>query len=606
MPLAIADTLKDRYRIDQLLGRGGFGAVYRAWDLNLEEPVAVKESFETSDAAHKQFQLEAKLLFKLRHAGLPRVHDFFVIPQQGMYLVMDYIEGDDLNIRLVQAGGALPESQTLLWITQVCQALEYLHSQDPPIIHRDIKPANIRVTPGGQAILVDFGIAKVYDPESRTSLGARAVTPGYSPPEQYGQRPTDARSDVYALGATLYHLLSGQRPPESIDRLSGAAVTPLWKLNPAVSPSIEAKIKRAMAMLPDERYQSVGEFRRMLERTADPVSVGLAASRSQAALRGLVTNPPVAAPALPGRSAGVAPGRIAVPARKPAWGASWKWLAAGAGVLLFGFLVAWLILSGSPTAAVNQLLGAAPAGMALVPAGEFLMGSPDSDALAAPDELPQHRVYLDAFYIDRTEITNRRYAECVAAGYCLPPKDNSSWSQASYYNNPAFADYPVIKVDWYQAENYCKWRGGQLPTEAQWEKAARGADGRFFPWGNAFDSKKLNFCDRNCEFVWAEAEADDGFGDTAPVGSYPAGASPYGLLDMAGNVWEWVQDWYFIDYYLLQGAWMNPTGPPAGQARVLRGGSWYSYGIDARTALRYGEIPAGVYSSVGFRCVLLP
>ena len=139
---------------------------------------------------------------------------------------MDFVEGQDLQEKLDQLNGPLPESQVLTWIDQILEALDYLHHQNPPVIHRDIKPGNIRITPQGIAMLVDFGIAKVYDPAYRTTLGARAVTPGFAPFEQYGQRPTDARTDLYALGATMYTLLTGQVPPESIDRVAGTALPP--------------------------------------------------------------------------------------------------------------------------------------------------------------------------------------------------------------------------------------------------------------------------------------------------------------------------------------------------------------------------------------------
>ena len=281
MTLTPGDMLNNRYRIVRLLGQGGFGAVYRAWDINLDEPVALKESFETSPVAQRQFQLEAKLLFKLRHDHLPRVHDYFVIPDQGMYLVMDYIEGEDLAGLLQQNGGPLPQEKVLTWAGQVCDALTYLHSQDPPVIHRDIKPANIRITPAGQAMLVDFGIAKVYDPQAKTTVGARAVTPGFSPNEQYlSSGRTDPRSDIYALGATLYMLLTGQTPPEALERSLGAVMPPTRSLNPHVSAPVDAAITHAMETLPEQRFTSAQEFKAALQA---PVLVQPARQPVQAA-----------------------------------------------------------------------------------------------------------------------------------------------------------------------------------------------------------------------------------------------------------------------------------------------------------------------------------
>jgi len=266
MPLSAGQILNNRYRIVKLLGQGGFGAVYRAWDMNLDVPCAVKENLELSQTAQTQFRREASLLATLHHSNLPRVTDHFFIPNQGQYLVMDFIEGDDLKTMLERAGGPLPEGQVLPWIAQVCDALTYLHNQQPPVIHRDIKPANIRITSKGQAVLVDFGIAKVYNANLATTQGARAITPGYSPQEQYGQGRTDGRSDVYSLGATLYTLLTGEVPVESVQRSTSALAMPAT-LNPSISPNVESAILKAMENSPAERFQSTVDFKVALEKT---------------------------------------------------------------------------------------------------------------------------------------------------------------------------------------------------------------------------------------------------------------------------------------------------------------------------------------------------
>jgi serine/threonine protein kinase len=266
MTLSPGQTLNNRYRIANLLGQGGFGAVYKAWDLNLETHRAIKENLDTSDVAQRQFKREAQILDKLVHPNLPRVIDHFIIPNQGQYLVMDFVEGDDLEQMLESAGGPLPEAQVLPWIMQVCEALSYLHDQNPPVIHRDIKPANIKITPQGVAMMVDFGIAKIYDSKVSTTVGARAVTPGYSPPEQYGMGTTDARSDVYALGATLFHLLTGVKPPASVDIVSlGVSVLPpVRQVNPAISSAVSAAIEQAMQVGRTARFGSVAEFQAAL------------------------------------------------------------------------------------------------------------------------------------------------------------------------------------------------------------------------------------------------------------------------------------------------------------------------------------------------------
>ncbi|MBN2550239.1 MAG: protein kinase [Anaerolineales bacterium] len=251
----------DRYRIDDMLGKGGMGAVYKAWDLSLEIPVAIKENLETSPEARKQFLREANILAKLSHPNLPRVIDHFYIPDQGQYLVMDYIEGEDLKSMLDRLG-RLPESMVVNWIGQITDALAYLHRQPQPIIHRDIKPSNIKIRPDGSAVLVDFGIAKVFDVHLVTTVGAKAVTPGYSPPEQYGGGNTDVRSDIYALGATLYHLLTGRTPPESVQRVVDSTVMPPPRqINEEISPDVEHAIMKSVELSTDRRYQNMDELK---------------------------------------------------------------------------------------------------------------------------------------------------------------------------------------------------------------------------------------------------------------------------------------------------------------------------------------------------------
>ena len=265
MPLDTGQILHNRYRVVKLIGQGGFGAVYRAWDTSLDLPCALKENMDTSDEAQRQFRREAAMLARLRHPNLPRVIDHFLIPGRGQYLVMDFIEGQSLAALLSQRAQPLGEAEVLPWIAQVCDALQYLHSRTPPIIHRDVKPQNIIITPEGQAMLVDFGISKVYDPTLQTTVGARAVTPGFSPPEQYGAGTTDPRTDIYALGATLYMLLTGQSPPESVQRMVGSVeMPPPRQVNPAVTATVEQAILRATEVTTGRRFQSVAELRAAL------------------------------------------------------------------------------------------------------------------------------------------------------------------------------------------------------------------------------------------------------------------------------------------------------------------------------------------------------
>jgi formylglycine-generating enzyme required for sulfatase activity len=222
-----------------------------------------------------------------------------------------------------------------------------------------------------------------------------------------------------------------------------------------------------------------------------------------------------------------------------------------------------------------QTADASHASMVFVPPGEFLMGNSTVD--------------LNAFWIDKTEVTNALYARCVQAGQCRTPRSNQSHTRESYYGNLGFADYPVIYVSWEDANNYCSWAGGRLPTEAEWEKAARGTDGRLFPWGEQDPSGVIGLLNFQGQ-------------DTTEVGSYPDGASPYGALDMAGNVSEWVADWLSLDYYNNPPP-SNPLGPESGEYRVWRGGSWANTSTDLiRTYGRTGNLPTDSSSGIGFRC----
>ena len=211
-----------------------------------------------------------------------------------------------------------------------------------------------------------------------------------------------------------------------------------------------------------------------------------------------------------------------------------------------------------------------------------------------PDETPLHEVFLSDFYIDKYEITNGQYARCVAAGACTPPNINSSATRAEYYGSPTFKDFPVIAVNWFQADAYCRWVGGRLPTEAEWEKAARGTDLQPFPWGDQAAS-----CEFAAHNAFYEGQCTE---DTVAVGTFPKGASPYGVEDLAGNVWEWTNDWYSPFYYASSLA-VDPPGPESGEHKIVKGGVWdYSAGV-MRVSYNSDHAPQEFKLSFGFRCI---
>jgi formylglycine-generating enzyme required for sulfatase activity len=229
---------------------------------------------------------------------------------------------------------------------------------------------------------------------------------------------------------------------------------------------------------------------------------------------------------------------------------------------------------------------AAGVSMVLVPASDFTMGSANYCQTGSPEfcrgEKPPHQVYLDSYYMDKYEVSNAAYKTCVDAGICSRPTNSSR------FNNAVYELHPVVYVDWNMAVAYCEWRGARLPTEAEWEKAARGIDERTYPWGEDIGCDRANYsgCVR----------------DTAPVTSYPSGASPYGAYNMAGNVWEWVSDWYDENYYEVSPS-SNPTGPQGGDYHVLRGGKWNHFDGNLRTVVRFRNVTTYANEYTGFRCV---
>jgi eukaryotic-like serine/threonine-protein kinase len=638
--LSSGQILQNRYRIEAKLGEGGMGAVYRAYDLSLQTPCVVKEMLLVGDArqaagAAAQFQREASTLANLRHPNLPVVTNYFQ-ESGAYYLVMDFVEGCSLD-ELIPPNG-LPEAGVLAYANQLLGVLEYIHSKG--VLHRDIKPANIIIQPDGKAILVDFGLVKVLSEGllSKSILHGLG-TPEYAPPEQAGTGGTDQRSDLYALGATLYHALTGQPPLPAGDRTAGATLPALRQLNPSISPNTERVVLTALNLNRAQRYPSATA---MCADLINQIPAALPPSApSQTVPLHPVGNGGTPAWVLPlvvvlGLAILVLLGVIAVRELTTASGAVSAPTATSAanGVDLQNTVTPALPAATSrppantPTSTFTPTPD--PLKITLAPnvvmefvrvsAGNFLMGSTDSDTYASDNEKPQHTVSLEEYLIGKYEVTNAQFAAFVqATGYkTTAEQQGSGWSYTgSEWKDIAGADWrhphgpnsdiqtrqnhPVVLISWDDAVAFCQWvtqvtgRNVQLPTETQWEKAARGTDGRIYLWGNQTpDSSRLNY-NMNVK-------------DTTPVGQYsPAGDSPYGAADMAGNVWEWVADWYNETEYKTRTASgsgvREPIGPTSGQYRVLRGGSWFNGQEGARAAGRYGYSPDFRVDLVGFRVV---
>jgi len=272
-PLAADTVVQGRYRIVRKLGRGGMGAVYEAVDQRLGITVALKETLSAEPSMRKQFEHEARLLASLQHSALPRVTDHFVEGNRA-FLVMQFIAGTDLARIIAQQPGPFPRDQVIAWADQLLDALIYLHSHDRQVIHRDIKPHNLKLAAGGQIALLDFGLARAdpADTSVTASRGFFGYTRQYAPLEQIEDRRTDPRSDIYALGATLYHLLTGIKPPDALERASAVInsepdpLQPANKIYATVGPQVAAILGKAMALRPEERYANATDFREALRR----------------------------------------------------------------------------------------------------------------------------------------------------------------------------------------------------------------------------------------------------------------------------------------------------------------------------------------------------
>lgn len=657
----INKTLLNQFRVDSFIASGGMGAVYKVWDLKRNVPLAMKvlhADFMDDLSAFKYFQREARALQKLAH---PNIVPFYGLHQTEdfVFMVQQYINGPSLQRILKKNPEGLPLEESLTYVFALCSALGYAHHNN--IVHCDIKPGNVMLDRVGNIYLADFGIARHSD--STTTTIAGAGTPAYMAPEQIKSSVVTSATDIYSLGVLFFELLTGRRPFRGDEaatlnkgdtageriRYAHLHIPPPdpRSINPSIPPEAAAIILRCLEKSPGKRYTSTSDL------LADLHNLGVSFPQRTQTIPVEVDSMPES---MTGTSQEKSFARTSMPVQPEKKAAPILLFVSGAAALALMFCVVLgaalytysnqtslpaitnpavtepysndnaptaTVLPASGDSTVPSTIAATvtvpppiateisfsvnqkdDAELVSIPAGSFTMGSATSDpnfpryedfyigkeGMPWNWDTPLHDVYLDEYLIYKTEVTNAMYQKCDSEKKCASPEQLHSRTRSKYYNDPRFADYPVIFVSYADAQSYCSWANAELPTEAQWEKAARGNDLRLFPWGNNPPNGNLvNFGN-----------------DTAKVGSFPKGASQYGVLDMAGNVIEWVFD--FIDYYPSSPQENPRVSFSSGNKNVVRGGSFQNTDVlgTFRVVGRLSVAPNLTADTRGFRCVVNP
>ncbi|MCB9079313.1 MAG: SUMF1/EgtB/PvdO family nonheme iron enzyme, partial [Anaerolineaceae bacterium] len=622
----IGQTIGNRYKIESFIGQGGMSSVYKALDPNLSRTVAIKvihPHLSNDPQFLRRFEHEAAAVARLRHPNIIQVYDFNH-ENNVYYMVMEYVPGQDLKEQLKSLSAKnqrLPLTETVRIMAAVCEAVAYAHDQS--MIHRDLKPANIMINPQGQPILTDFGVAKMLDGLDHTVTGAIIGTAKYLSPEQAkGERP-DERSDVYSLGVMLYEMVAG-RPPFDADTTVAVLmkhvnepVPDIRHIQSDIPEALVRIVEKALDKDKNKRYQSAIQLAvalKTLNLNDQPVDTDEAAKKTVASFRladyeneRAKTNESIRRQATP------PPASPPVSTTKS--NSSLPILIGGGVVALLAILgvVAFLAFSlGSstedpnvveatpqPTEAQAQVTdntqketaqvtktGGTPetgqnsgqttqvteegtavnpnlpssVGMVQIPGNTYSVGVLTADR----DHAAAQEIDLKAFWLDQHETTNAQYAEFLADTGGEHPE---SWIGGNIPTDQE--DFPVSGVSWDEAAAYCTWAKKRLPTEAEWEVAARGSEGRLFPWGDNFRAVELPRS------------------GTYKVGGKPTNQSPFGVFDMAGNVWEWVDDPY---------APLNDAN-----FKVLRGGS-NDFLKDMAYRLQGEPNQPTMIASAGIRC----
>lgn len=670
-PLGLqGQCVADKYLVERIVGDGGFGLVYRATHKILREPVAIKFFFALSSAPEhlreallEGFVREGKLMSQLstysssivqaRDMGSLTLPDGAWIP----YLVLEWLEGRSLAAVLDSEIMMGRPPRSLVDAVRVmegsAQALALAHSLG--VAHLDIKPDNFFVCgpvlePGVPVKVLDFGVSKVFDASRIRTSDTKSeplamLTPDYAAPEmfdpEYGE--LGSQSDVFGFALLIMELMRGGIPVMSdgdaalvgdVTQIRQRCLDPDKRPTPRniglqVEDEIEAVFAKALTLHSSDRYESMevfwGELRRALglvTTTHDVVEAELSAIRS-------MTRAPTAAAQstqMPGPQTEIRSHR--------------GYVAVGLGSLAVAGLVGAVMLNASspvstekttqpaaPVASIaaTQAQPQCPEGMIYVPGGRFFMGS-DSDARALAAARPAHAMTLEPYCLDKTEVTVAAYRACSSQGLCKRAFRKSQWKGSSAQQRKAYSvlcnenfrdrpTHPVNCVTWIQARDYCKQHGYRLPLEAEWEFAARGSDGRVFPWGDhPPDAAHANACGAECT-RWRELRGlkgkaplyarDDGYAGTAPVGSFAPGAGQWGHVDLVGNLFEWTASEY-LPYPLAQPAKLGFSAAKAIK-HVIRGGAFNSFNANfADPALRFGMLDGTHSHGVGFRCAADP
>jgi serine/threonine protein kinase len=622
------------YEVISQFGEGGMGELYLGRHTRLAREVIIKtirtEDFNAKQIEHlrQRLEREAFIQSQLDHQNIVRVYDF-IAEADTTCMVMEYVPGRDLRRMIARETGAIQPARAIRLFKQVLRAIDYAHhfiysdqqgKKHQGIIHRDLKPANILITPNDIAKVTDFGIVKVRGVKGGTQMGFNPGTPEYMSPEQARGRELDHRSDIYSMGVVFYEMLTGNVPfSDTGDGTSDYEIRrghielpapPPRQFKPDLSPELEKIVLKSLEKDPDDRYQTARDFWLVLEefeRSGKADFTKVAAMRptlAQAEQRGTglavvdvttigfnETHAITPAGEATNRSNGANDSYSGIPSdgypRSPLPVVKTKEknqtpLVVGiSAMVLLTLLAGWWIYSGNAAAFIGNSGSATPTpnpaaiaqpGMVRVPGGKFIMGWDHGSDY----EKPAHDVSVEPFFIDENEVTNFRYAQFVNQTNHQAPKH---WQGGTYA--PGEDQIPVYYVNWYDAEEFCKSEGKRLPTEKEWEFAARGKNNLRYPYGNDFNERLSN-------------ASETGLSRPQPVGTYQDGKSPFGLFDMAGNIAEWTA----TDYEPYPGS----PAKPVKDVKVVRGGAFNVPARQQTTTERFFYRPTRTENNLGFRC----